>query len=251
VGHRIRIGCSGWHYTSWRGVVYPAGLPAREWLSAYAQALDCVEINNSFYRLPEAATFDAWRAAVPRGFVFAVKASRFLTHYRRLSNPVDPLRRLLDRVVHLGPHLGPLIYQLPPRWVPDDARLMAFLEALPARVSEEPRTPTRLRHVIEFRDPRGYEDDTLRLLQHYGVAVCVHDMQDVPSPRIDTGPFTYVRLHGHGQRYGGRYPRRVLRSWATWLKSAAAKRPVFVFFNNDIDGFAFANAQELRGLTEG
>lgn len=242
---RIRVGCSGWHYTSWRGRLYPPDLPTRRWLAAYAQAFDCVEINSSFYRLPDADTFAAWREQTPRGFVFAVKASRYLTHMLRLTRPSEALERLLDRASRLGPRLGPLLYQLPPRWSPDEARLRAFLELLPRTIETGSRA-TPLSHVIEFRDERCYTPAMFRLLERYGVSMCVHDMPGSASPRVVIGPRIYVRLHGYEKKYGGDYPPRVLRSWAQWLRRASVDRGGYVFFNNDIEGHAVENARTLR-----
>src|SRR5918993_4038250 len=129
------VGCSGWHYQSWRGIVYPEALPTSAWLRAYTARFSTVELNNSFYRLPAPETFAAWRRQVPRGFLFAVKASRFLTHIKRLRDADEPLNRLLTHARPLGPTLGPILYQIPPRWFPDAERLEAFLAALPERIA--------------------------------------------------------------------------------------------------------------------
>lgn len=244
---RVCVGCSGWHYPCWRGRVYPETLPASRWLDAYASEFDCVEINNTFYRLPDASTFAEWRARTPAGFVFAVKASRYLTHMLRLTRPAEPLARLIDRAASLGPRLGPLLYQLPPRWVPDPARLDAFCQALP-RTIPAGRGSRRLHHVIEFRDPGCYTAEMFALLERHEVSLCVHDMSGSASPRLVVGPLTYVRLHGYGERYGGCYPLPVLRSWARWLGSLATRRSAYVFFNNDTDGNAVKNARTLRAL---
>jgi uncharacterized protein YecE (DUF72 family) len=243
----VRVGCSGWHYRDWRGRVYPPDLPSSAWLQHYAQRFDCVEVNNSFYRLPEASTFEQWRTQVPARFTFAVKASRYLTHILRLRDPVDPLGRLLTRTAPLGATLGPILYQLPPRWMPERERLATFLRALPRTIAIG-RRRRRLRHVIEFRDPRGYEPDVLRLLARHRVSVCVHDMEGSGSPRLVTGSLAYLRLHGFRARYGGSYPKAVLRDWAAWLRDIPARTPAFVFFNNDIHGHAVRNAETLRSL---
>jgi uncharacterized protein YecE (DUF72 family) len=242
-----RVGCSGWHYKSWRGRVYPESMPPSRWLETYATLFDCVEINNSFYRLPEASTFAEWRVRTPAGFLFAVKASRYLTHMLRLTRPAEPLARLLDRVAGLGPRLGPLLYQLPTGWLPDERRLQSFLEALPASIPMGRRS-RRLHHVIEFRDERCYSPSIYRLLERHGVSMCVHDMGGSESPRIIIGPLAYLRLHGYGRRYGGSYPPTILREWARWLRQAAADRAALAFFNNDIDGRAVENARTLRQL---
>ena len=238
----FRVGCSGWHYAGWSGRFYDPSLPKREWLATYAAVFDTVELNNSFYRLPEADQFARWRDAVPAGFVYAVKASRYLTHLKRLRDADEPLDRLLSRAVALGPALGPILYQLPPRWVPDLDRLTAFLERLPRRIGRRALT-----HVLEFREPDAYRADILAALRRHDVALCVHDMHGSASPRIATSRVVYVRLHGYGTRYGGSYPDERLDDWAAWLRLRADEGGrVFVYFNNDIDGHAVVDAQRLR-----
>jgi uncharacterized protein YecE (DUF72 family) len=244
-----RIGCSGWHYKSWRGVVYPDDLPTTGWLRAYTRRFGTVELNNSFYRLPSEETFAGWREQVPRGFVFAVKASRFLTHIKRLRDPEEPLARLLTHARPLGPTLGPILYQIPPRWFPDTERLETFLASLPARLA--PGSRVRLQHVLEMRDPRGYEPWVLDLLQRYNVTLCVHDMRGSESPLLAIGPIVYVRFHGYGAKYGGSYPTEVLDEWARWLRRMLdAGRDVYAYFNNDMNGYAVYDAERLRILVE-
>jgi uncharacterized protein YecE (DUF72 family) len=244
------IGCSGWHYKSWRGLIYPADLPTTEWLRAYTKRFSTVELNNSFYRLPSEETFANWREQVPRGFLFAVKASRFLTHIKRLRDPEEPLQRLLTHAKSLGPSLGPLLFQIPPRWFPDPDRLETFLTALPDRVS--PTSRQRLLHVLEMRDPRGYEPWVLELLRQYRVALCVHDMRESESPLVMVGPIVYIRFHGYGTKYGGSYPDEVLDEWAMWIRRALATgRDVYAYFNNDINGYAVYDAERLRLRVEG
>jgi uncharacterized protein YecE (DUF72 family) len=157
---------------------------------------DTVEVNNSFYRLPEAATFEAWKRRSPPGFLFAVKASRFLTHMKKLKDPEDPLARFFERAGRLGRKLGPVLYQLPPRWPVDQSRFEAFLAAL----------PRGRRHAVEFREPSWYRPPIFELLKKYGVALCLHDMPGSAAPRRSEGPFVYLRFHGWGSRYGGAIP---------------------------------------------
>lgn len=242
------VGCSGWHYKHWRGTVYDASLPTTRWLREYARRFPTVEINNSFYRLPAETTFAGWRAQVPRGFTFAVKASRFLTHIKRLRDPEEPLDRFFTHARRLGPTLGPVLYQLPPRWFPDEERLRHFLELLPRVL---PGGRQRVMHVLEFRDPRGYETWVVDLLREYEVAMCIHDMPGSASPLVVTGPIVYLRLHGHGTKYGGSYPDTVLTEWAEWVaREVAAGRPAYVYFNNDINGFAVHDATRLTRMVE-
>jgi uncharacterized protein YecE (DUF72 family) len=163
----IHIGCSGWQYRHWRGDFYPAELPQSLWLEYYAERFDTVEINNTFYRLPEAPTFAAWGRRAPRGFVYAVKASRFLTHMKKLKDPEEPLQRFFTRARRLEHAFGPVLYQLPPNMHVNLERLSTFLQALPR---------TR-RHAIEFRDPSWYVDEVFAELERHKVALCLHDMK--------------------------------------------------------------------------
>jgi uncharacterized protein YecE (DUF72 family) len=235
-GH-VRVGCSGWQYKHWRGDFYPAELAQSRWFEHYATIFDTVEINNSFYRLPEEQTVASWAARAPKQFLFAVKASRFLTHMKKLKDPEEPLDRLFSRMHGLGHHLGPVLYQLPPGWKLDRGRLEQFLQALPPRV----------RHVLEFREPSWYSEDALGLLDQHGVALCLHDMQGSSTGRRRVGPFVYVRFHGASSKYGGRYAVDRLRSWADWLhRQRTTGSDVYAYFNNDIGGHAPHDALTLR-----
>ncbi len=234
----VRIGCSGWQYRHWKGNFYPAEVPGTSWLSHYVSVFDTVELNNSFYRLPEAATFARWREAVPRRFLFAVKASRFLTHMKKLKDPDEPLDRFFSNAEALGAALGPVLYQLPPRWPADAPRLETFLRAL--------RPYRKHRHVLEFREPSWYAPAILALLERHGVGLCLHDMRGSASPRQLTAPFVYVRFHGV-ERYGGRYPDDLLDDWSRWLgEQRDREHAVYAYFNNDIGGHAPRDALRLR-----
>jgi uncharacterized protein YecE (DUF72 family) len=236
----VRIGCSGWQYKHWRGGFYPSALPVSRWLEHYARHFDTVEINNSFYRLPTASTFASWRRKVPAGFIYAVKASRFLTHMKKLKDPHEPLALFFSRAKHLGRALGPVLYQLPPRWPLNLERLETFLRDLPR---------TR-QHAIEFRDPTWYDERALALLERHKVTLCLHDMEGSASGRLSIGPFTYVRFHGPS-KYSGSYPDRVLAEWAAWLSDRIVDgKPVFAYFNNDTGGHAPRDAVRLREFVE-
>jgi uncharacterized protein YecE (DUF72 family) len=235
----VRIGCSGWQYRHWRGRYYPHDLPTDRWLEYYAAAFDTVELNASFYRLPEADTFAAWAARVPRGFTFAVKASRYLTHLRHLREPAQPLMRLWSRADKLGEHLGPMLYQLPPRWGMDLDRLAMFLDAVP---DARPQ-------AIEFRDVSWYVPSVLELLERGPVALCLHDMRGSAPPPAPVGPLVYVRFHGPTGRYRGSYSPQFLTAWADRLVEWATEgRPVYAYFNNDADGHALKDAVRLHEL---
>ena len=234
----LRIGCSGWQYRHWRGDFYPLELPAARWLTRYAQAFDTVELNNSFYRLPPAGAFRRWRESTPAGFLFAVKASRYLTHMKKLKDPEEPLGRFFEAARELGPKLGPVLYQLPPRWPANIERLRTFMAALPPGV----------RHVMEFRDPSWYAPAVLDVLREAGVALCLHDMPGSATGRARVGPFVYVRFHGV-TRYGGRYGDETLGGWAAWMaEQLAAGHAVFAYFNNDVGGHAPRDAARLAAM---
>jgi uncharacterized protein YecE (DUF72 family) len=239
---RVRVGCSGWQYKHWRGDFYPVDVAATRWFEYYAARFDTVEINNSFYRLPEAETFARWRERAPGRFLFAVKASRFLTHMKKLKDPEEPLDRLFTRMRSLGRRLGPVLYQLPPGFKLDLGRLEHFLHALPGDA----------RHVIEFRDPSWYADTVSVLLERHRVARCLHDMQGSATGRERVGPFVYVRYHGASGTYSGGYPADRLARWAEWLQAEReAGVDVFAYFNNDVGGHAPRDAVTLRQLLEG
>lgn len=238
---RFRVGCSGWQYRHWKGSFYPADLPASAWFAFYATRFDTVEINNSFYRLPEGSVFRSWREAAPAGFLYAVKASRYMTHNKKLKDPDEPVDRFFGRAAKLGRKLGPVLYQLPPAWKANLERLELFLAVLPGRV----------RHVFEFRDASWYSEPVLDALAKAGAALCLHDMPPSAPQRRAVGPFVYVRFHGFGQKYGGRYPDERLEDWARWLTERLAEgRDVYAYFNNDVGGHAPRDAVRLREMLD-
>lgn len=234
----VRIGTSGWNYSHWRTRFYPTELPAHRWFEHYRRVFDTVEINNTFYRLPEARTFDGWREQAPRGFVYAVKANRFLTHIKRLKGVAASLRRFLGRARRLNDHLGPILYQLPPRWKKNVDRLRDFCRLL----------PPDLNHVFEFRDADWLHIETYEILLEHGAGLCLHDLIE-QHPRLICGPIAYVRFHGAQARYAGGYSRDQLRRWADWLREVAPQvRVVHVYFNNDAEAHAVHDALTLREL---
>jgi uncharacterized protein YecE (DUF72 family) len=193
------IGTSGWHYDHWKGPFYPSSLRKEAFLEYYAGSFGTAEVNNSFYRLPERETLLRWRNAVPESFVFSVKASRYLTHMKKLKDAKEPLERLFDRVSVLEDKLGPVLFQLPPRWRSNPERLEGLLEALP-----EGR-----RYAFEFRDRSWFDEKNYELLRSHGSAYwsayCVYDLNGKTSPKETTADFAYVRLHGPDGPYWGRY----------------------------------------------
>jgi uncharacterized protein YecE (DUF72 family) len=235
----LRVGCSGWSYKDWRGVVYPSDAPARTWFGLYAERFDTVEINNTFYRLPPPSIVEAWAAQAPPGFCYALKVGQFGSHRMKLRDAASWLANHLDRVDRLGPHLGPNLLQLPPRWKRNLERLDEFLTA----------APPRIRWAVELREPSWVHDDTFALLERHRAALCVHDL--LPDhPWVRTADWTYVRFHGpralevkyHG-RYGGRRLAPVARRLQAWLDDGT---DVYAYFNNDYEGHAVVDATWLR-----
>lgn len=238
----MRIGCSGWEYDDWRGRFYPPELPKSRWLQHYATVFDTVELNGTFYRLPERETFAAWASRVPQNFLFAVKGSRFLTHMKKLKDPEEPVARLFDRMAPLEKRQGPVLYQLPPGWKVNLERLKYFLETLPAG----------FQHVIEFRELSWYSHEVFDLLEEHQVALCLHDMSASASGRLRVGPFVYVRFHGGALKYRGHYGGHRLDAWAHWLNAQRERgTDVFAYFNNDLGGHAVRDALNLRRLLLG
>lgn len=235
----IHIGSSGWSYPHWRGPVYPRSLAQKEWLACYSKDFSTVEINRTFYSLPAVETFEVWTQTVPTDFIFAVKASRFITHMKKLKDPAEGLERLLDVTAHLGDKRGPLLFQLPPRWRVNVERLDGFLAEL----------PRGCRAAFEFRDPSWLVTGVFEALHRHGAALCIYDI-DGQSPTVElTADFTYVRLHGPGPRYRGSYPRRALDDWARQLSRWAAEGiECFCYFDNDAAGHAFHDALTLKAL---
>ena len=231
----IRIGCSGWSYEHWRGVVYPQSGSSAGWLELYAESFDTVEINATFYRLPRASAVARWAAVTPPAFCFAVKGSRYLTHVKRLREASPNVALLEERIAPLraSGKLGVVLWQLPPTFHRDDDRLEAALAALPAG-----------RHAFEFRHESWFAEDVYALLRTRGAALVVADRAPAePSPWVETTDWAYVRFHG-GRGRNGNYSARELRAWAAEI----AKRvgDAYVYFNNDWHGYAVHNARVLR-----
>ena len=236
----IHIGTSGWSYPHWRGPFYPDDLASSQWLDYYARRFDTVEINNSFYKLPKGSTLEEWAATVPEDFLFAVKASRFITHMKKLRDADDTVPRFLELVRPLGERLGPVLFQLPPNWRCNPERLQQFLEGL----------PRHYRHTVEFRDPSWFDSRVYDLLRAHGVAFCIYELEHATTPLELTADFAYVRLHGPGDAYQGSYDDDTLASWAETFKAWNRQgRDVYCYFDNDEAGYAAANAARLRELT--
>ena len=237
---KIHIGTSGWQYDHWRGSFYPEDLPQDEFLAYYSERFQTVEINSSFYRVPEKKILSRWRKTVPEGFIFGFKASRYITHMKKLKDPETSLSRMLEVVPALDGKLGPILFQLPPRWGFNPKRLYAFLDALPAKY----------RYALELRDPSWLNPGVYEALIETGVAFCIYELGGRRSPREITADFVYIRLHGPAEEpYKGRYSTQTLAGWAgaisAWLRQG---REVFCYFDNDEAGHAAQDALRLQKM---
>ncbi len=231
---RIRIGTSGYNYDHWRGVLYPEDLPKKQWLARYAEVFDTVEINNTFYNLPSKETFLRWASEAPEGFCFVLKFSRYSTHMKKLKDPDQALETFLDRAQLLGHVLGPILVQLPPNWRVNVERLDAFLKA----------APKDYRWAVEFRDGSWLCDAVYETLREHNAALCVHDMIE-DHPRVRTADWVYLRFHGNN--YAGDYSYQALNAVAQRIRKHVADGvEVFAYFNNDAEGCAVNNAQDLK-----
>jgi uncharacterized protein YecE (DUF72 family) len=231
------IGTSGWHYDDWRGRFYPEKLPKAKWLEFYSNHFNTLELNNSFLHLPSENAFNNWYNSSPPGFVFAVKASRFITHIKRLKDCEEAIGNFMSRARLLQEKLGPLLYQLPPGLRRDDALLEGFLAEL----------PSDLKHVIEFRHPSWFDEGVYKILRRFHTGFCIFDMPGLTSPLLATTGFAYVRFHGREGLYSSRYTDGEMADWAKKIKGLAKKlETVYIYFNNDVSGYALDNAAMIR-----
>lgn len=243
MAYRVRVGCSGWNYASWKHEFY-GGRPPREWLEHYARHFDTVEVNNTFYRLPNRDAVASWERTAPPGFVFTIKASRYLTHIRRLRDLDDGLRRFYERLEPLlgTPKMGPILWQLPATFKRDDERLATALE----------RLPPRERHCIEFRHPSWFAEEIYALLRAHGVALVIGDRPEVKDFQayVFTASWTLVRFHYGSRGRRGNYSETELREWACRLREWSTDVEILAYFNNDWEVFAVRNALRLKQLLE-
>lgn len=235
----VHIGTSGWHYAHWKGPFYPEKLPARRMLEYYTHSFDTVELNNTFYRLPMESGVENWRDSTPPDFCFAAKGSRFLTHMKKLKDPVPGIAKFFERIEPLGNKLGPVVFQLPPFWDVDTARLEGFLEALPGGHL----------YAFELRNPTWHTAEVNGILRRHNAAFCIFEIAGFHSGFDLSADFTYVRLHGPGGAYQGSYSKAALKKWAEriheWQRDL---RTIYVYFDNDQAAYAVENARELKEL---
>lgn len=238
--NKIYIGTSGWLYKHWIGRFYPEKSNAKKQWQFYAGHFDTVEINNSFYRWPDRSVFEGWYKNSPGNMLFSVKASRFITHMRKLTQPEEPVVKLFENITALKNKLGPILFQLPPKWKINATRLGDFLAIL----------PKGYRYAFEFRNDTWYHEDIFQLLQQHNCAFCIYQLAGHTSPVQVTADFVYVRLHGPTEfKYQGSYNDAALKKWAkqilAWQKD---KKDVFLYFDNDQDAYAVFNALTLKSM---
>ena len=235
------IGTSGWHYDDWRGRFYPEKLPRAKWLEFYARHFSTVELNNSFYRLPSENAFVNWRESSPADFAFAVKVSRFITHIKRLKDCEEAIDNFINRARFLEEKLGSLLYQLPPNIHRNDEVLESFLSGLPRGI----------KHVIEFRHQSWLEEKVFEILRKYNAGLCVFDMPELRCPLAATSDFAYIRFHGNSSLYSSCYSDEELADWARGIADFDENlKTVYIYFNNDVEGFAIKNAITIRDYLE-
>lgn len=235
------IGTSGWSYSHWKGPFYPAQISNDKMLEYYCKHFRTVEINSSFYHLPQVETLRHWYDISPDEFLFSVKASRYITHMKKLNDPKQSLHALLEAISVLADKLGPILFQLPPRWHCNLERLSHFLDGLSAD----------FRYAFEFRDPSWLVPETYHLLSRHNAAFCIYELDGFLSPRAVTADFVYTRLHGPGGPYQGDYNNRTLADWAgafhAWREQG---KDIYCYFDNDEAGYAARNAAALAGMLE-
>jgi len=237
---KIHIGTSGWLYKHWIRKFYAEGSNAKQQFQFYTKHFDTVEINNSFYKLPPRSVFEDWYENSPKKFLYAVKANRFITHMRKLTQPQEPITRLFGSILALKEKLGPILFQLPPKWKVNVTRFKEFLEAL----------PKGYRYAFEFRNQTWYHEEVYELLQKHNCAFCIYQLAGHMSPIKLTADFVYLRLHGPTEfKYQGSYSNNELEKWAKrcieWL---AEKKEVYVYLDNDQEAYAAFNALTLKRL---
>lgn len=233
----VKVGTSGWSYAHWQGVFYPADWPKSKWLEYYAQHFSTVELNASFYRLPKPGTFENWEHRTPDDFLWSVKASKFITHTKRLKEPREPLERLYTTATGLGKKLAVVLFQLPPNLAFDAIICKRFCEFL----------NPKLRHTLEVRHESWINEKAFEILRDHGVAWCIADTAGrYPYHEAVTADFVYIRLHGSRKLYASDYCEEELLVWAEKIK--AWEKETFVYFDNDFEGRAVQNARRLKEI---
>jgi uncharacterized protein YecE (DUF72 family) len=234
---KIRIGTSGWTYSHWKHVFYPLACPKSRWLEYYTEHFDTVELNATFYRLPKATTFEGWGRRTPDLFLWAVKASKYITHTKRLREPAEPLERFYSVTSALGEKLGPILFQLPPSLSFDEERFTGFCGCL---------SPSR-RHALEVRHPSWISDRLFAILEAHDMAFCISDTAGrYPFHERVTADFIYIRLHGSKKLYASDYSEQELQAWAQKIRKW--EKDTYLYFDNDFEGYAVKNAKRMKEI---
>lgn len=238
---KVLIGTSGWSYPHWRGTFYPNDISNEAMLEYYLKHFRSTEINNTFYKLPEKKTLEHWRQLATKGFIYSVKASRYITHMKKLCDPRKSSAELFKRISLLGDTLGPVLFQLPPRWKFNEARLGEFLQSL----------SLEFRYAFEFRDQSWLNPRSLELLSEHNAAFCIYELNGFLTPVEITADFIYLRLHGPNGPYQGNYSQKALTGWASairaWQKQGISS---YCYFDNDEAGYAAQNALTLAAMLD-
>ncbi|TXT59888.1 MAG: hypothetical protein BAJALOKI2v1_160060 [Promethearchaeota archaeon] len=239
---QIRIGTSGWVYEHWKNTFYPNDLPQEEILNYYSKHFNTVEVNNTFYNLPNKDTVKKWRSKAPKDFLYSIKANRYITHMKNLKDPQKPIKKMISNIQYLKNNLGPILFQLSPKWHINYKRLKNFLEVL----------PNDYKYVFELRNKSWFIEKIFTLLRNHEVALCIHDFKGEETPIKITTDFTYLRFHGPDGQYFGSYSQKALKSWSKRIKKWIKQNlDVYIYFNNDAEANAIKNAKELKLLLEG
>jgi uncharacterized protein YecE (DUF72 family) len=236
------IGTSGWNYDHWVNEFYPEDISKKDWLQFYVEkGFKTVELNIPFYHLPKNSTYVKWHDSVPEDFIYSVKASRYITHVKKLHEAQESVEKLFDGAKELKEKLGPFLFQLPPGLKADSSRLINFMKKL----------PDKFRYTFEFRNDTWWNYDILEILNNRNMAFCIYELGDVITSKEVTADFIYIRVHGPGGKYKGDYDKKNLSDWADFIKSWIKKsKDVYCYFDNDQNGYAAKNALELKELTE-
>ncbi len=239
---KIYIGTSGWNYKHWVKEFYSEDISQKEWLRFYIdQGFNTVELNNPFYHLPKNSTFEKWRKSVPKDFLYSVKASRYITHMKKLKDPQKSVKKFFDASKELKEKFGPVLFQLPPKWKFNKERLKKFLKNLPGKY----------KYTFEFRNDSWWNDDVLDLLEKNNAAFCIYELEGTKTPKEVTADFVYIRLHGPDGKYQGSYNKKTLSKWADFILECSKNgKDVFCYFDNDQKAYAAKNALELKGIVE-
>jgi uncharacterized protein YecE (DUF72 family) len=236
---KVNIGTSGFYYKHWLGNFYPENLKQKDFFKYYQEHFTTVELNSPFYRLPSVSTFQGWKENTAKDFIFSVKASRYITHIKKLKDAKDALKNLFERIDFLEEKLGPILFQLPPAWKYNEMRFKEFLNLL----------PPDYRYTFEFRNNTWHNDEVYDLLQKQNISFCIYEIEYQMSPIVSTANFIYIRLHGPEGKYQGLYSNSAMEWWAEkikgWLKQ---NKDVFIYIDNDQNGYAATNALRLKEL---